>query len=91
LSLTVVLTDLPRMTPQTHVPHQSRHRATGDIEALALELSPDFAHAIDSEILIEYAPNLDLQRGILPGAGRQLGGIEPFGHMGMVGRGGAAK
>src|SRR5258707_6072263 len=73
---------------QTHVPHQSRHRATGNIEALALELSPDLAHAIDPEILIEDAPNLDLQRGILPGAGRQLGGIAPFGHMAMVRRGG---
>ncbi|MGY4335063.1 hypothetical protein ACVWWG_009531 [Bradyrhizobium sp. LB7.2] len=33
---------------QTHVPHQSRHRATGNIEALALELSPDLTHAIVS-------------------------------------------
>ena len=78
----------PGLAGQTHVPHQSRHRATGNIEALALELSPDLAHAIDPEILIEDAPNLDLQRGILPGAGRQLGGIAPFGHMGMVVRGG---
>src|SRR6476659_188319 len=55
---------------QTHVPHQSRHRTTGNIEALALELSSDLAHAIDPEILIEDAPNLDPQRGILAGAGR---------------------
>src|SRR3954453_4820545 len=44
---------------QTHVPHQSRHRATGNIEAFALELPPDLA--IDPEVLIEHAPNLDLQ------------------------------
>src|SRR6516165_4391826 len=35
---------------QTHVPHQSRHRATGNIDALALELSPDLAHAINHDI-----------------------------------------
>lgn len=32
---------------QTHVPHQSRHGATGNIEAFALELRPDLAHAVD--------------------------------------------
>jgi hypothetical protein len=46
---------------QTHVPHQSRHRATGNIEALAFELPPDLAHAIDAEVLIEDAPDLALQ------------------------------
>lgn len=30
---------------QTHVPHQSRHRATGNVEAFALELAPDLGHA----------------------------------------------
>jgi hypothetical protein len=29
------------------------HRATDNIEALALELPPDLAHAIDPEVLIE--------------------------------------
>ena len=73
---------------QTHVPHQSRHRATGSIEAFALELAPDLAHAVDGEVLIEDASNLDLQRGVLPGARRPLGRIAPFGHTGVVGRGG---
>ena len=73
---------------QTHVPHQSRHCATGNIEAFALELSPDLAHAVDPEVLLEDAPDLDLQRGVLPGARRQLGRIAPLGHMGVVGRGG---
>src|SRR6187551_3553518 len=50
---------------QAHVPHQPRHRATGNIEAFALELPPDLAHAIDPEVLIEDAPDLDLQPGIL--------------------------
>ncbi|MGY3146408.1 hypothetical protein ACVWYQ_003407 [Bradyrhizobium sp. USDA 3397] len=88
-SLIVVLTGLPRDNPlQTHVPHQSRHRATGYIEAFALELAPDLAHAVDEEVLIEDAPNLDLQRGVVPCARRPLGRIAPFGHMGVVGRGG---
>jgi hypothetical protein len=73
---------------QTHVPHQSRHGTTGNIEAFALELPPDLAHAIDPEVLIEHAPNLDLQPDILPGARRQPGRIAPLGDMGVVGRGG---
>jgi hypothetical protein len=73
---------------QTHVPHQSRHHATGNIEAFALELTPDLAHAVDGEVLIEDAPNLDLQRGVLPSARRPLGWIAPLSHMGVVGRGG---
>ena len=73
---------------QTHPSHQSRHRATGNIEAFALELSPDLAHAIDLEVLIEHAPNLDLQGGVLPGSRRPLGGIASPRHMGVVGRGG---
>lgn len=34
---------------------------TGNIEPFSLELSPDLAHAIGPETLIEDAPNLDLQ------------------------------
>jgi len=49
--------------------------------AFALELAPDLAHAVDGEVLIEDAPNLDLQRGVLPGACRQPGGIAPLGDM----------
>lgn len=55
---------------KTHLPHQSRHGATGNIEAFPLELPPDLAHAVDGEVLVEHAPNLDLQGSIQPGAGR---------------------
>jgi hypothetical protein len=48
----------------------------------------DLAHAVDAEVLIEDAPDLDLQRSILPGARRQPGGIPPLGNMGVIGRGG---
>lgn len=43
---------------------QPRHCAAGNIEALALQLSPDLAHAIYAEVLLEHAPHLDLQVGI---------------------------
>jgi hypothetical protein len=77
------------MTPcQTHVPHQSRYCAAGNVEAFAFELAPDLAHAIDGEVLIEDAPDLDLQPGTLPCARRQLGRIAPLGNMAVVGRGG---
>jgi hypothetical protein len=71
---------------QTDIAHQSRHRAAGDIEAFAVELSPDFADAVDLEVLIEDAPNLDLQGGIPPGACRQFRRITPLGNMGPIGR-----
>jgi hypothetical protein len=47
---------------QTHV---SISRATVQRATLAfsLELPPDLAHAIDPDVLVEHAPNLDLQRG----------------------------
>jgi hypothetical protein len=73
---------------QTHVPHQSRHCATGNIEAFTLELPPDLAHAVDAEVLIEDAPDLDLQRSILSGARGEPGGIPPLGRMGVIARGG---
>jgi hypothetical protein len=43
----------------THVPHQSRYGATGNIEAFALELAPDLAHTVDGEVPIEDATNSD--------------------------------
>jgi hypothetical protein len=73
---------------QTQVPHQSRNRATGNIEAFALELPPDLADAIDPEVLLKHTPDSDLHGVVLPGAGRQLGRISSFGDMGVVGRGG---
>ena len=48
------------MTPcKAHGPHQARHRAAGDIEALALQLPPDLANAVDAEVLLEDASDLD--------------------------------
>lgn len=73
---------------QAHLPRQSRDRASGDVEALALELPPDLAHAVDGEVLLEHASDLALQGYILPGPRRQSGGIAPLGDMSVVGGGG---
>ena len=59
-SLIVVRTVLPRTAPlQAHGPHQARHRAAGDPDPLPGELPPDLAHAVDAEVRLEHAPDLD--------------------------------
>lgn len=47
--------------------------------------------AADGEILIEDAPDLDLQLGILPRARRQHGGLAPSSHAGVIDRGAIGK
>jgi hypothetical protein len=56
---------LPRITPQAHAPHQSLHGASGDILALAAQLPPDLAHAVEVDVLREGTPDLDLADRIL--------------------------
>src|SRR5271155_3273773 len=51
----------PDRSPKAHAPHQSRHRAASCGEAFPPQLTPDLAHAIDAEVLLEHAPDLDLQ------------------------------
>ena len=51
-----------------HRPHQPGRGATGDIEALPLQLPPDLAHAIDPEVLLKDTAYLDLQSDIAAGA-----------------------
>jgi hypothetical protein len=46
---------------QSHFLHQPGDRAAGDIEALPPQLPPDFAHAVDLEVLVEHAPDLPHQ------------------------------
>src|ERR1700722_8213529 len=50
---------------QAHAPHQSLHGASCDILALAAQLPPDLAHAVDVEVLREDTPDLDLADLIL--------------------------
>ena len=86
MSLTVVAICLPRMTPLAQSPHQTRHRASGDIEALPLHLPPDLADAVDTEVLFEDAPNFTLQGGVAADACREPAGICALGEVRMVGR-----
>src|SRR5262245_9429389 len=51
--------------------HQSFDGATGDRDALTAELSPDFACAVDLEVLIPDAANLAGDSEIAPNPGRQ--------------------
>jgi len=53
---------------QAHCPHKPSNSATGDVEALPLQLLPDLANAIDLEVLIKYPAYLDLQADIAAGA-----------------------
>jgi hypothetical protein len=50
---------------KTHGPHQAGNRAAGDIEALALQLPPDLANAVDTEVRVEHTLDLVLQ-GCIP-------------------------
>ncbi len=57
-----------QLSPQPALPCEPGHGATGDIEALPLQLPPDLAHAIDPEVFLEDAADLDLQSNIAAGA-----------------------
>ncbi len=54
----------PDRALQAHLPHQARHRAAGNREALAPQLPPQLRHAVDTEVLLEHAPHRDRQFGI---------------------------
>jgi len=61
---------------QTYLVHQVEDGTTRDLKAFPLQLPPDLARAIDLEVLIEHAPDLDLQRDVaLARAGRLVGSL----------------
>lgn len=68
--------------------HQTGDSAAGDAVPLAPELTPDFAHAVDAEVLLEDPPNLDLQGEVTSRTLGQQGRIPPLGQVIMVGGGG---
>src|SRR3954453_648477 len=72
---------------QTHALHQTGHGAAGDVNALALQLPPDLAHAINREVLREDAANLRLEGRIPLRPRRQHGRVCALGGMGVIGRG----
>jgi hypothetical protein len=68
-----------------HVLHQPRDRAAGDIEALAAQLVPDLAHAVDAPVLFEDTADLGAQGFIAAGTVRQASWISPLRQMIIVG------
>src|SRR5580704_238409 len=75
-----------RFDPQTEGLHQPCHGAAGNIVTLTLQLPPDLAHAIDTEVLLDHPLNIWLQ-GVIPSRSRrQPGRIGAPGGMRMVGR-----
>lgn len=79
-SLTVVRTGLPYRI------HQAGDRAASYIKAFAPQLPPDLTHAIDAEVGIEHASNVDPDRGVPPRYIRKLARIIAPRHMRVVGR-----
>ena len=71
---------------QTHRPHQARHGAAGDRDPFSAELSPDLPDAIDSEVLVVHAADLNLHRGIAMGPRRQPARIGAPGSVSMIRR-----
>ncbi len=55
---------------QPHCPHKPSDSAAGDVVTLPQQLSPDFPHAVDLEVLIEHPSYLDLHGNVASGAGR---------------------
>ena len=65
----------PDRPPKAHIPHQPGDCAASGAEAFPPQLTPDLAHAIDPEILLEHAPDLDLQIRVAAEPVGQTGGI----------------
>src|SRR6056297_2203611 len=71
---------------EAHLPHQARHRATGDIDPFAVQLPPDLPHAVDPEVLVPDAADVRLQHRVAPDPRRRRRGIGPARRMGVTGR-----
>src|SRR3954468_13143292 len=84
LSLIVVRTGLPRTAPCRPMARISR--ATVQRTTLIPSLSPDLPNAVDAEVRLIHAPDLDHQRCIPPGARGQPLRISPPSGVGVIGR-----
>ena len=65
---------------KTHYPHEPCDGAAGNLKALPLQLSPDFPHAIDLEVLVEHPAYLNLHGHVATGAGRQAVHVRALGN-----------
>lgn len=64
-----------------YVAHQPDHRAAGNLDALPPQPAPHLAHALDAEVLLEHAPDLNLQLGVALGTSGQARRIGTPSHM----------
>src|SRR4029079_17574419 len=71
---------------QAHGPHEPRHRAAGDCDPLPAELAPDLADAVDAEVRLIHAPDLDLERRVALGSRGPLLWISPPSGVGLIRR-----
>ena len=69
----------------THALHQPCHGASRNIKALAAQLSPHLAHAIDPSILREHAQDLWAQSFVAGCRIRQSCRIGPLGQISIIG------
>src|SRR5690625_804924 len=60
---------------QAHATHQSSHRAACHTLAFAVQLVPDFAHAIDTEVILPDTADINTQLLVTLNPWRRLGGI----------------
>ncbi len=63
-----------------HHSHEPCDSAASNIEALPLQLPPDFPNAIDLKVLVEHPAYLDLHGHVASSAGRQAVYIRAFGN-----------
>lgn len=57
----------PHDALQSNRLHQPRDGAPGHRDSIPAELPPDLAHALDVEVCLEHALDLDHQRSVAPG------------------------
>jgi hypothetical protein len=74
-SLIVERKGLPRIAPRRPMPHINRATVHRAVEAFPPQLTSDLAHAIDAKVLLEHAPDLDLQTCVAAEPVGQMGGI----------------
>src|SRR5438874_2518964 len=72
-------------TFQAHLPHQPGHSAACGANALAAELPPHLAHAVDAEVCLEHPPDLGGQHQVAPRSRWQLGRVGAPGSVRAVG------
>src|SRR5690348_6947679 len=82
----MVRTGLPRMPLQDPFGASAGSPCNGSRRYPRAATAPDLAHTVNPEVLLEHAPDFDLQNSITLGPGRELGRIMPLGQVIVIGR-----